>query len=146
MALISEANIAGKTIVTYNLHLESKGDDQLRGSQLDEALEDARRYSIDTPILLTGDFNLDLSRGPAAAAISRAEFRMRSRISMRLQLRTRAYRKDESLTGSLRGDRFALANLRSNVPCRRPTITHCRLRSVSVDAAGASQRERRRNI
>jgi endonuclease/exonuclease/phosphatase family metal-dependent hydrolase len=74
LALISEANIAGKTIVTYNLHLESKGDDELRGSQLDETLEDARRYSTDTPILLTGDFNLDLSGGPAAAAISRAEF------------------------------------------------------------------------
>ena len=74
LALITEANIAGKTIVTYNLHLESKGDDELRGSQLDETLEDARRYSTDAPILLTGDFNLDLSGGPAAAAISRAEF------------------------------------------------------------------------
>ena len=74
LALISEANIAGKAIVTYNLHLESKGDDHLRGAQLGETLEDARRYSTDTPILLTGDFNLDLSGGPAAAAISRAEF------------------------------------------------------------------------
>jgi hypothetical protein len=27
LALVSEANIAGKTIDTYNLHLESKGDD-----------------------------------------------------------------------------------------------------------------------
>ena len=42
--------------------------------RLDETLEDARRYSTDTPILLTGDFNLDLSGGPVAAAISRAEF------------------------------------------------------------------------
>ena len=63
---------------------------------------------------------------------------MPSRITMRQQLRTRSYRKDESLIGSLRGDRFALANLRSIAPCRHPTITHCRLRSVSVDAAGAS--------
>src|SRR5216684_1746791 len=55
LALVSEANIAGKTIVTYNLHLESRGDDQLRCFQLDEVLDDARRYNSNTPILLTGD-------------------------------------------------------------------------------------------
>ena len=75
MALVSEVNIAGKTIVTYNLHLESRGDDPLRGSQLDEALDDTKRYGWNTPILLTGDFNLDVSRGPAATAISQGQFR-----------------------------------------------------------------------
>jgi endonuclease/exonuclease/phosphatase family metal-dependent hydrolase len=74
IVLVSEANVAGKRIVTYNLHLESRGDDQLRCSQLDEALVDAMRYNWDTPILLAGDFNLDASRGPAAAAISHAQF------------------------------------------------------------------------
>ena len=74
IALVSEANIAGKTIVTYNLHLESKGDDQLRCSQLDEALVDAMQYNSDTPILLAGDFNLDASTEPAATAISHAQF------------------------------------------------------------------------
>jgi endonuclease/exonuclease/phosphatase family metal-dependent hydrolase len=74
IALVCEANVAGKRIVTYNLHLESKGDDPLRCSQLDEALVDAMRYNSDTPILLAGDFNLDASRGPAAAAISHAQF------------------------------------------------------------------------
>ena len=74
LALVSEATIAGKTIVTYDLHLESRGDDQLRCFQLDEVLDDARRYNSNTPILLTGDFNLDVSDGPAAAAIGRAEF------------------------------------------------------------------------
>jgi endonuclease/exonuclease/phosphatase family metal-dependent hydrolase len=74
LALVSDVNIAGRTIATYNLHLESKGDDALRYSQLEEALHDARRYDWDTPILLAGDFNLDLSRGPAAASISRAQF------------------------------------------------------------------------
>jgi endonuclease/exonuclease/phosphatase family metal-dependent hydrolase len=75
LTLVSQASIAGKTIVTYNLHLESKGDDQLRCSQLDEALNDAGRYNWNTSILLTGDFNLDVSRGPAATAISRGQFR-----------------------------------------------------------------------
>jgi endonuclease/exonuclease/phosphatase family metal-dependent hydrolase len=74
LALVSEANIAGEVIVTYNLHLESKGDEVLRGSQLEETLEDAWRYTSDTPILLAGDFNLDVTGGRAAAAISRAQF------------------------------------------------------------------------
>ena len=74
MALVNEANIAGKTIVTYSLHLESKGDDQLRCSQLDEVLDDARQYNWDTTILLAGDFNLDVSQGAAASAVSRAQF------------------------------------------------------------------------
>jgi endonuclease/exonuclease/phosphatase family metal-dependent hydrolase len=74
LALVSHASIAGKTIITYNLHLESRGDDQLRGSQLEEALEDARQYSADTPILLAGDLNLDASAGNIAEAIRQAQF------------------------------------------------------------------------
>jgi len=74
MALVSDASIAGKTIITYNLHLESKGDDRLRESQLDETLEDIGQYSADTPILLAGDFNLDASGGSSAAAIRHEQF------------------------------------------------------------------------
>lgn len=74
LALVSDANIAGKMLVSYNLHLESKGDDRLRGSQLDETLEDARRLNLETPILLAGDFNFDVSKGTAAAAISHSQF------------------------------------------------------------------------
>jgi len=74
LALVSEANIAGRTIATYNLHLESKGDDSLRYSQLNEVLTDAGRYALNTPAVLAGDFNLDVSTGPAAAAIRDAQF------------------------------------------------------------------------
>ncbi len=74
LALVCETNIAGKPVVTYNLHLESKGDDALRCSQIDETLQDARRYDTSTPIVLAGDFNLDASGGPAATAIGRAQF------------------------------------------------------------------------
>ena len=74
LALVSEVDIAGKTIVGYNLHLESRGDNPLRCSQLDEALDDTQRYSWNTPILLAGDFNLDVSQTPAATSISRAQF------------------------------------------------------------------------
>jgi len=74
LALVSEVSIAGNTIVTYNLHLESKGDDYLRRSQLDEVLDDARQSNWDKNILLAGDFNLDASQTPAATSISRAQF------------------------------------------------------------------------
>ena len=74
LALVCETAIAGKRLVTYNLHLESKGDDALRCSQIEETLEDARRYDISTPIVLAGDLNLDVSREPASSAIDRAQF------------------------------------------------------------------------
>ena len=74
MALVSDASVAGKTIITFNLHLESKGDDRLRGSQLEETLQEAHQYSANTPILLAGDFNLDASRGKIAEAMNRARF------------------------------------------------------------------------
>jgi endonuclease/exonuclease/phosphatase family metal-dependent hydrolase len=74
MALVSTVDIAGKTVVSYNLHLESRGDNPLRCSQLDEALDDSKRYSWNTPILLAGDFNLDVSQTPVATSIGRAQF------------------------------------------------------------------------
>jgi endonuclease/exonuclease/phosphatase family metal-dependent hydrolase len=74
LALVCEANIAGKKVVTYNLHLESRADDAVRCSQIDETLEDARQYNLNTPVVLAGDFNLDVSTGSAAAAISKGQF------------------------------------------------------------------------
>jgi endonuclease/exonuclease/phosphatase family metal-dependent hydrolase len=74
LALVCEAKIAGITVVTYNLHLESRGDEALRRSQLEETLEDARRYDTSTPIVLAGDLNLDASSGPVSTAINQAQF------------------------------------------------------------------------
>ena len=74
LALVCETTIAGKRVVTYNLHLESKGDDALRCCQIVETLEDARRYAAGTPIVLAGDFNFDVSGGSASTAISQAQF------------------------------------------------------------------------
>jgi endonuclease/exonuclease/phosphatase family metal-dependent hydrolase len=74
LALLCETNIAEKRLVTYNLHLESKGDDALRCSQIEETLEDARRYDISTPIVVGGDLNLDVSGGPVSTAIGQAQF------------------------------------------------------------------------
>ena len=75
MALVTEANVAGTAVTTYNLHLESKGDNRLRCSQLAEALDDARRYDSNAPIILAGDFNLDASEEVPAGILHRAQFR-----------------------------------------------------------------------
>ncbi|HME07851.1 MAG TPA: endonuclease/exonuclease/phosphatase family protein [Bryobacteraceae bacterium] len=57
IAQVAELDNGGRLLVVYNLHLESKGDDELRGRQMDEVLADAERYSPDTPIIIAGDFN-----------------------------------------------------------------------------------------
>jgi endonuclease/exonuclease/phosphatase family metal-dependent hydrolase len=74
LALVTETNVAGKTVITYNLHLESKGDDALRCAQLSETLDDATRYARNMPIVLAGDFNLDVSESAAATALRQANF------------------------------------------------------------------------
>jgi endonuclease/exonuclease/phosphatase family metal-dependent hydrolase len=57
VALITELDHGGKTLVVYNLHLESRGNDHLRLLQLDEVLADAQRYPAATPIIIAGDLN-----------------------------------------------------------------------------------------
>ena len=74
LALAVHANVNGRTIAAYNLHLESKGDDDLRCAQLSEVLGDAQQYGGNTPVLVAGDLNIDASRGPAATACSQARF------------------------------------------------------------------------
>ena len=75
IALVAEANIYGRKVVTYNLHLESRGADELRLRQLNEVLADCRRY-VDRPsFVVAGDFNLDAGAGDAARALGDAGFR-----------------------------------------------------------------------
>lgn len=74
IALVAEVTIEGRKVVTYNLHLESKGDDTLRLEQLKEVLEDCRRYTGQPAFVVAGDFNLDAGRGDAASALREAGF------------------------------------------------------------------------
>jgi endonuclease/exonuclease/phosphatase family metal-dependent hydrolase len=74
MALISEVSIGGRTLVTYNVHLESRGDDSLRCSQLDECFADACAYKPVRPIILAGDLKLDVFRSTAADAARSERF------------------------------------------------------------------------
>jgi endonuclease/exonuclease/phosphatase family metal-dependent hydrolase len=74
IALVAEVNVAGRKLVTYNLHLESRGTDALRISQLGEVLADATCCKAESPLIVAGDLNLDASREAVASAVARAGF------------------------------------------------------------------------
>jgi endonuclease/exonuclease/phosphatase family metal-dependent hydrolase len=74
IALMAQINVAGRKFVTYNLHLESRGSNALRISQLGEVLSDATRYDAEFPVILAGDLNLDASREAVALAFAKAGF------------------------------------------------------------------------
>ena len=76
LALVCDVCLTRQTtLVTYNLHLESRGNDNLRCSQLEECFDDARQYKLDTALILAGDLNLDVSQSVAATgSIKRAQF------------------------------------------------------------------------
>jgi endonuclease/exonuclease/phosphatase family metal-dependent hydrolase len=74
IALVTEINVAGSKLVTYNLHLESRGSDELRLSQIEEVLSDAAWQDSQCPTLIAGDFNLDASKDAAARAFLTAGF------------------------------------------------------------------------
>ena len=73
MALLSHVRIGERALAVYNLHLESRSDN-VRRAQFSEVLEDAGRYSCDTPIVLAGDFNFDLTECSASSAIAAMRF------------------------------------------------------------------------
>ena len=75
IALVTEINVAGSTLITYNLHLESRGNDELRLSQLDEVLSDAALYEPHYFVVMAGDLNLNVSKNAAAESLARAGFR-----------------------------------------------------------------------
>src|ERR1700688_4594641 len=74
IALVAEINVAGRRLVTYNLHLESRGTDALRISQLGEVLSDAAGCEAECPVIVAGDLNLDASRKAVALALANARF------------------------------------------------------------------------
>jgi len=71
LALRSEITIQGRTLVVYNLHLESRGDDPLRRSQLSETLVELHGNCEVSRAIVAGDFNFDVSQGSAATLVDR---------------------------------------------------------------------------
>jgi endonuclease/exonuclease/phosphatase family metal-dependent hydrolase len=74
IALAAEINIAGVSVLTYNLHLESRANDDLRLAQLDEVLHDASTYSSAGPLIVAGDLNLNAAKTGVAEKLSAAGF------------------------------------------------------------------------
>jgi endonuclease/exonuclease/phosphatase family metal-dependent hydrolase len=74
IALATEVDLPGQMVIVYNLHLESRGNDDLRLSQLEEVLTDTATHRPGVPALVAGDLNFDISEGPADELIHRADF------------------------------------------------------------------------
>jgi endonuclease/exonuclease/phosphatase family metal-dependent hydrolase len=74
IALVADINVAGSKLVIYDLHLESRANDELRFSQAQEVLSDAARQDPRCPLVIAGDFNLDASKDRAASAFASAGF------------------------------------------------------------------------
>jgi endonuclease/exonuclease/phosphatase family metal-dependent hydrolase len=75
VALVAELDNGAKPLVVYDLHLESKGTEQLRLEQLDEVIEDAKRYPAETPIIIAGDLNTFIPRSRLIPRLHDAGFR-----------------------------------------------------------------------
>jgi len=72
---VSEIDIQGLAIVTYNMHLESRSDDDLRLAQLNEVLQHAATYDPARLLILAGDLNPNVSSPRASELLARAGFR-----------------------------------------------------------------------
>lgn len=57
MALVTELRFAGRLLVVYNTHLESRSLGKRQFQQLDEILADTKRYPAGTAIVVVGDLN-----------------------------------------------------------------------------------------
>lgn len=75
IALVTEVQAQRKRLAVYNIHLESRGDENLRLAQLEEAIGDAAAYTGQMPTLLAGDLNLDVSHTAPASALTHVGFR-----------------------------------------------------------------------
>jgi endonuclease/exonuclease/phosphatase family metal-dependent hydrolase len=75
IALVTELDNEGQTVVVYNLHLESRGSEQGRLLQLNEVLADAERYPAETPVIVAGDLNTKVRNSPVIPRLEEAGYR-----------------------------------------------------------------------
>ena len=75
IALVTELEFAGRPLVVYNAHLESRSMGRIQEEQLDEILADLKRYPPDTPIVIGGDLNTKYFPSKFLHKLERAGFR-----------------------------------------------------------------------
>lgn len=80
IALVTDVQVERERLRVYNLHLESKGDGDLRLAQLEEAIGDAAAKAQEIPTLLAGDLNFDTSHSAPAGALEHVGFRSAVRL------------------------------------------------------------------
>jgi len=61
IALVTQTEGARRDLTVYNMHLESRSNNDLRLGQLEEVLQDAAKVAPQSPTLLAGDLNFDAS-------------------------------------------------------------------------------------
>jgi endonuclease/exonuclease/phosphatase family metal-dependent hydrolase len=69
IVLINSIDLPERKLIVYNVHLESRGDDALRYSQLLEVLYDVSQQAAEVQVIVAGDFNANLRQEPAFSAI-----------------------------------------------------------------------------
>lgn len=74
LALVAELTLSGAPLAVYNTHLESRGPESMRVSQINEVIEDAKRYPASTTVMIAGDLNVNGARSPVLHALERAGF------------------------------------------------------------------------
>jgi hypothetical protein len=75
IALAAGVGIAGLSVVTYNLHLESRVNDELRLSQLEEVVRDAAAYDATRSLTISGGLNLNASKLGGTEVLAHCGFR-----------------------------------------------------------------------
>lgn len=75
IALAAEINTAEASTLCYNLHLESRSNDELRFAQLNEVLNDSAKYGSGCLVILAGDLNVNAAKPGVAEALAQAGFR-----------------------------------------------------------------------
>ncbi len=74
MALVSHVETQEGRLVLYNVHLESRGNDELRYRQLSEIFDDVRQWAAQSAVVVAGDFNSDCSQPKTALLINNMQF------------------------------------------------------------------------
>jgi endonuclease/exonuclease/phosphatase family metal-dependent hydrolase len=75
IALVAELGSGPNRLVVYDVHLESRGGEEIRLRQIQEVIADTRRYPGDMPVLVAGDLNTRKNNSPAVGALLQAGFR-----------------------------------------------------------------------
>lgn len=75
IGLAVEIEIGSQRLIAYDVHLESRGSEGLRLLQVREIIADIQQYSLETPIIVAGDFNNRRPDAPAINAMLEAGFR-----------------------------------------------------------------------